>query len=304
MRETGVPSPMLGEYMQIMARAHLVIKALAASSEGLTPRQLGERVQLPPTTLHRLLGELQHQGFVTRQMGGARCFLGPAALDVGLGALRPAVLASTGAVRAVTELADRFGERTVLVEMRARRAVVAFGSGPELWSGPYACPRGTVPFRTAAGARCLLLDLADVEVGRLLADEDQDRGTDRTVAFECVQDLVQQLEVVRRRGFEIAHDEWGPESWEIAAPVRNGAGRVIAGLAVVTHRSRLPRRRANRIKAEAILTAHTIAVELGYGGPPPRAGTAPARETEQPPQPPRTLGPGPSSTGRQGAYPS
>ncbi|MEU8527960.1 MULTISPECIES: IclR family transcriptional regulator [Streptomyces] len=299
---TGVPSPMLGEYMQIMARAHLVIKALAASPEGLTPRQLGERVQLPPTTLHRLLGELQHQGFVTRQMGGARCYLGPAALDVGLGALRPAVLASTGAVRAVTELAERFGERTVLVEMRARRAVVVFGSGPEHWSGPYAGPQGVVPFRTAAAARALLLDLEDVEVGRLLAD--QDPGPDRTVAFDSVQDLVQQLAVVRRRGFEIAHEEWGPESWEIAAPVRNGAGRVIAGLAVLTQRSRLPRRRANRIKAEAILTAHAVAVELGYGGPPPRSGTVTAREAEQPPKASRTPRPGPSVTGRQGAYPS
>lgn len=285
-----------------MARAHLVIKALAASPEGLTPRQLGERVQLPPTTLHRLLRELQHQGFVTRQMGGARCYLGPAALDVGLGALRPAVLASTGAVRAVTELAERFGERTVLVEMRARRAVVVFGSGPEHWSGPYAGPQGVVPFRTAAAARALLLDLEDVEVGRLLAD--QDPGPDRTVAFDSVQDLVQQLAVVRRRGFEIAHEEWGPESWEIAAPVRNGAGRVIAGLAVLTQRSRLPRRRANRIKAEAILTAHAVAVELGYGGPPPRSGTVTAREAEQPPKASRTPRPGPSVTGRQGAYPS
>lgn len=288
--------------MQIMARAHLVIKTLAASPEGLTPRQLGERVELPPTTLHRLLGELQHQGFVSRQMGGARCYLGPAALDVGLGALRPAVLASTGAVRAVTELADRFGERTILVEMRASRAVLAFGTGPEHWSGPYAGAKGIVPFRTAAAARVLLLDMEDVEVGRLLAD--QDPGPDGTVAFDSVQDLVQQLKVVRRRGFEIAHEEWGPESWEIAAPVRNGAGRVIAGLAVLTQRSRLPCRRANRIKAEAILTAHAIAVELGYGGPPPRSATVPAREAEQPPKTSRTLRPGPSVPGRQSAHPS
>ncbi|WP_330301404.1 IclR family transcriptional regulator domain-containing protein [Streptomyces sp. NBC_00503] len=248
--------------MQVLARAHLVIRTLAESSEGLTAAQLSERLRMPATSLHRLLAELQHQGFVSRQAAGARCYLGPAALEVGLGALRPAVLASGACVRMVTELAEELGERAVLVEMRARRAVLALDRGPRHWSAAYVQTREVVPFRTAAAARALLLDLTEVEVGRLLAD--QDPAPDGAGAFDSVQDLSRRLGVVRRRGFEIAYGECAAESWEMAAPVRNGAGRVIAALAVVTHRSRLRRRGASRIRAAVLGTARAVSAELGY----------------------------------------
>ncbi|MCZ7664621.1 MAG: IclR family transcriptional regulator [Thermoleophilia bacterium] len=69
------------EGVQVIARAAEMMRLLAASSEGLTHGQLAERVNLPRSTVHRIVGALDAEGFV-RPAPSGKLRLGPALIGL------------------------------------------------------------------------------------------------------------------------------------------------------------------------------------------------------------------------------
>ena len=77
--------------MQLIARAAGVLRALGSAPEGLGLSELARRAGLPKTTVHRLIGALAAERFVTTGSDGGRVRLGP-----GLAAL---AVAAAGDIR-------------------------------------------------------------------------------------------------------------------------------------------------------------------------------------------------------------
>ncbi|MEV7192279.1 IclR family transcriptional regulator C-terminal domain-containing protein [Streptomyces sp. NPDC093510] len=246
--------------MRSIRRAHRILRALANSVDGLTMTELSAELDIPPSTVHRLVAVLQEHQFVSRQDSSARCCLGPASLQAGLAARRPRVTSSPRAAEVVAGLADASGQGALLVELRGRRAEAVLQRGLGEWAGGYA--GDLMPFHAVAAARTLLLDMDDTHVMRLLSEYQFLPRRDRTPG--TVVELQQRLDTMRGRGHESVYGEYVPAVWEFAAPVRGGAGQVLAGLAVVVHEVRTTGEQAVRMGERVAHAAMEISTEFGY----------------------------------------
>src|SRR6476620_6282896 len=68
--------------MQPVVRALSILRLLSTTQRGLTLADIGERLELPAATAHRLVAVLQGERFVTRSATNRRYFLGPAAREL------------------------------------------------------------------------------------------------------------------------------------------------------------------------------------------------------------------------------
>jgi DNA-binding IclR family transcriptional regulator len=145
---------------------------------------------------------------------------------------------------------------------------VAQADGPNLiavgdWTG-----RST-PLHSVAAGKVLMAALAEREVLRIVR-----RGlvsyTDRTITE--LEPLLEELARVRRRGFATALGEYEVGLNEVAAPVHDARGNVVAAVDIWGPAFRLVPRRIPELAAQAREAAAAISLRLG--GPGPSTGTA------------------------------
>lgn len=63
--------------IQVITRAADILRALGKNSDGLSLGRIANRVQLPRSTVQRIVSALAHEGFVATDGGQARIRLGP-----------------------------------------------------------------------------------------------------------------------------------------------------------------------------------------------------------------------------------
>ena len=96
--------------------------------------------------------------------------------------------------------------------------------------------------------------------------------TERTIT--TLEQLLEELARVRRRGFATAFAEWEPGQNGIAAPVHDARGRVVASVVIWGPAYRITPARIGELAAEARAAAGTISTRLGGAAAWPAATTA------------------------------
>ncbi len=210
--------------MQPVIRALRAVRTVAAARQGITLQDLSDELRIPVTSAHRLLADLMQEQYVVRSKETRRYFVGPVARELGgrhdVGAapriVHPALArlaAETGETVFITE---RIGDAVVAVSLvEGRHPLRLFvRSGQEL------------PLHAAASARVLLSELPERDVRALLERTSITAfapGTPRSVG-----EVVALFPAIRARGYDICDDELDRDVWAVAAPVRDGAGRIVA----------------------------------------------------------------------------
>ena len=242
--------------MQPIIRALSILRAVAVADHGLNLQEVAERARLPLTSAHRIVAVLTEQDFLTRSPTNRRYFIGPGARELSERAAAPAS-GSLGRNPALEEAAHATGETVFLTELIEGRAVcvalieaarplrLILRIGQEL------------PLHTAASARVLLADLPDDEVRRMLA-----RRPDGPHSIDAV---VEHLDLVRARGYDVCDDEPDIGVWAVSAPIRHASGRVRASLTIAAPAARVGDSHAReRMIAEADAAAGLMSSDLGF----------------------------------------
>jgi DNA-binding IclR family transcriptional regulator len=185
--------------VQVVRRVAAILLALRGEQAGLTLSEIADRVQLPRSTVHRLIAALEQERFVVSasESGGFR--LGPALAGLAMTAARELIVAIhplleeiAAEVRETVDLAVLQHDHVLFVDQVAAatqrlRAVSAIGA--------------VFPAHCTANGKALLADLPDEEVTRLLPKR-LDRLTDKTITSRA--DLLEELQQVRANG--VAYD--------------------------------------------------------------------------------------------------
>jgi len=215
--------------MQPVVRALRILRAIADSSGGLGLQELADTLELPVSTVHRLLGVLEAEKFVLRTPKGKRFLLGPAirsllastSSDLLRRVAQPAMLRLNRSTGETVFLAELVGQEVICVALiegtRPLRLSVRLGHA--------------LPLHAAAGARVILGSLDEEEAASLLAGADFTRWTPRTITDPA--ELRRHLSLVRERGYDVCDDEMDNHVWAVAAPIHELAGGVRAALTVV-----------------------------------------------------------------------
>ncbi|AMO74295.1 MULTISPECIES: IclR family transcriptional regulator [Pseudomonas] len=225
----------------------------------LTAPELARRLQLPRTTIFRLLATLEALGFVTRS--GNEYRLGMAVLRLGFEYLASLELTELGQP-ILRRLCDAIGYSCNLVVRDGRNIVyVAKISPPSILTS--AVNVGTrLPAHATVLGRILLEDLDLAALRELYPEKQLERfseGTPRNT--EELFDLVQND---RLRGYALSEGFFEASISTVAAPVRDHTGRVCAAMGVTIPATRIAEHLLEPLVRQVRNSAEELSGLLGH----------------------------------------
>ena len=207
--------------------------------------ELSRELGVGKPTLHRVLRNLEHRGYLRQDPVSKRYRLGYAALRISQVAI--AATPIDAANPRLRELARSVGEQTTLWVLDVDHAVcVAKISG-----------RHALRTHTDLGAREPVFFIAS---GRCLV-ADHDEGA--LVGLPGYARFHGNLEGIREQGYEISRGDRWPDVGAVAAPIRDHRQRIVAAVAVSAALSRFDEHQFQAIAIAVRDAAADISRELG-----------------------------------------
>jgi len=221
---------------------------------------LSRTVHLPKATVHRLVSVLAGRGFLARDPGTARYRVGLAAFRLGTLFLDQTHVRAA-ALPVIRELASVTGETVNLnVVIDGRR--VCIEKAESTHDIRHAVELGRpMPLYAGASGKLLLAYLPEAEISAIVA-AGLPRLTERTPVQR--DKLLRQLAEIRRRGVAVSSDERVAGASSVSAPIRDGIGRVVAGLTISGPTYRFTPERVREFITLVQDGARRVSIALGY----------------------------------------
>jgi DNA-binding IclR family transcriptional regulator len=214
---------------QVLDRIVALLTALSRSVE-LSPSELAERCQLPPSTTYRLLADLEQHGLVTRA--------GPRGATLGLWILELARSVEDRLESEVVEpardvmeaLAARFGETAILTAPGGTHAMCLASCESDRHAMRLSYDRWrTAPMHLGASGKVLLAHLDEAHAERILAAPPPHPSGGAQLEEAT---LRAQMAATRRDGYLVTDGELDEGATAVAAPILDARGRPVAGVSV------------------------------------------------------------------------
>ena len=248
--------------VQVLDRALGILSVLAESSDELGATELGARLKLHKSTIHRLLTVLERHHLVRKNARG-KYALGIKLFEWGSRAVEDVNL---------NECAGPFLRR--LMRETSETACLCVLSGTEMLSianvqGPYtlrttAAVGRRLPAYCAAVGKAFIAFLPDRALDSFISQIAFVRYTRNTLTTPAA--LKSQLRRVREQEFSIDDGETEDGLRCIGAPLRDHSGRVIASIAIEGPAFRLTDQRLAPLSDIVVKVARDLSNELGYRG--------------------------------------
>jgi len=253
------------DHVKSVVRALNILECLAESKSGLGITELGLRLDLPKSTIHRLLNTLSHKGYVIQQNKGEGYELGFKILHL-YGSLIENTDIRQVARGFMEELVREIGETAHLV-IRDGNEVVYIDKVEGLTKGSAIRMASQIGKRsymhsTAVG-KVLLSDLewADIEI--ILTEAGMPKFTEQTIT---------NINMFKEHIKEVKENGWAMDDIEneegircIAAPLRDYTGKIVAAISISGPSVRVTKEKAvQKLKPLILSTSKRISKHLGF----------------------------------------
>jgi len=235
----------------------------------LTFSDVQKALDLPKSTVHKILATLEQEDLVRRDPDTARYSLGVKLIELGSGA-RAQLEYRKIALPLMQDLSEAI-DCTVHLSVRSHRDVMpveAYESGSRTW--PHYLFHGGVgipaPLHATAAGKAILAYLPDAALDAALGSAALARYTRHTIVDRAK--LRAELARIRKRGYAVSEGEHVELVWGIAAPIRDHDGTVVASLSALGMAARLTPERIPEIASQVIATAAEVSRLIGYAAPP------------------------------------
>jgi DNA-binding IclR family transcriptional regulator len=246
--------------VQSIERATAILKAFSTEKEELGVTELSRQLDLHKSTVSRLLASLQREGLVEENLVTRKYRLGMTLVT--LGGLVLQRLDVTQAARPLMVALSNLTQETVILAIKddAEAVNIAQVPSPQMvkhieWIG-----RRTPLHCTAVGK--VLLAYSPVAEQQDFINRGLPRYTSNTVTGP--ETLCQELEQVRQQGYAVGSEEFEVGLNEIAAPVRDHTGEVVASLSVSGPAFRLSPDKLLSLVEHVRESAQTLSGQLGH----------------------------------------
>ncbi len=209
-------------------RMLLIFEALATSGRPMTPSELGEEIDLPKPTLHRLCTTLEDEGFLIREHHSGR--------------LRPARRARIMAMGLQTVSRLHISRRMVLKSVASKIEETCNIAAPTVagmtyldrvdtpWPLRFQLPVGTeVPFHCTASGKLFLASFNDNDLSSVLDAMELTAEAPNTITNRA--DLQDEIRTVRKMGYAWDNEEFMVGMVAFAVPVNDLEGRFSCAVA-------------------------------------------------------------------------
>ena len=238
----------------------LLLLDLLAEGDGLTPSDLGRRLGLAPSTVHRLLGALAARRLAEADPLTQLWGIGPGAFRLGAAFLRRGGLADR-ARPVLARLAEASGETAVLAVADGESALVV-AEAPGASSLRAVLPPGTrLPYHASAAGKALIAHLPLSQVRALLGRAPLPALTPRSLTDQG--ELTADLATLRHGGWLTERGESALGQNGIAAPVFGGTGEPVAALGLAGPAARLDDAALAALGGRVTQAARALGAALG-----------------------------------------
>lgn len=236
------------------------MQALAGSDKPRSLSELAQELGAPKSNVHFLLTTLTAEGYVEQEPDTRRYFLTLKLWELGtrvLGRLDLRRVASPY----LASLAEKTSETVNLAILDHGEVVYVDKIDSPMPVRAYTPVGRRAPAYCTSTGKALLAYQPEEVIAKVATNIE--RYTDITV--RNVAELRKELARVRQQGYSMNRGEWRDSVRGVAAPIRDGSGKVAAAVGVFGPADRLPARKLNKLASTVMKTGAAISAALGYG---------------------------------------
>jgi DNA-binding IclR family transcriptional regulator len=230
--DNGLPGGMAAEdraHGSALAKGMAVLELVVDSRRPVGLVEMTERLGLPKPTVHRLVRQLEEEGLLQREPQRDRFSAGPRLRALALDTIGATV--ATGPVHAILESLVAQINETCNIGILDRTQVVYLDRVECDWPLRLQLrPNSRLPIHCTANGKLLLAMLEDRTRRRLIDNLNLQAFTVNTITDPGLLD--EECSAIREQNFATNNQEFHLGLIGLAVPVRDGEGRVIAGLAL------------------------------------------------------------------------
>jgi IclR family KDG regulon transcriptional repressor len=251
--------------MQTVSRLTRVLSELQAHPEGIGVLALAERIDLPASSLHRLLQSLCEERLVWQDLESRRYSLGVRLLELGWPILNQPVHINwrKNAHILLSDLSLSINHQVFLGLLVQDAVLIVETIHPSaVRSTPVSIPSLTnIPLHCGSTAKAILAFLPNHDAERIVHHCTFRPYTMHTLATK--QELLDHLDQVRQQGYALCNEEFEHGALAISVPVLDQEGRAFASLGV----GPLSPKAASKSRRSLVGQLKSIASTVGGGHP-------------------------------------
>jgi DNA-binding IclR family transcriptional regulator len=214
---------------QPLDRALAVIEAVAAAARPLSMTDIAQHCGLPLPTVHRLAAQVEARGLIKRVVGTRKFVVGFRLLRLGYASMEAALRADLPH-QVLARLAESLGEHCH-IGVRSDNSVVYVDTVKANRSqGLYFDMGRRSPLHCTSIGKLFLANMPVEEFDAWLRHAELEPVTPKTILKPA--QLRKTVDTVRRTGWATSDEEVAAGVVGCAVPIRDGAGRLVAGLGI------------------------------------------------------------------------
>jgi DNA-binding IclR family transcriptional regulator len=253
--------------VQTLERASFILDILGQSPQGISIKDLSDRMHLPKGTTHRLVSSLSYFGYVRQDQNTKNYFLGFKLVELGNMLLGQLDLRKE-AEPFLRDLAERTKETVHLVILDGNEIVYLDKLETEPHTGGLRMASrvgSRNPAHSCAVGKALMAYLPEEALVRIVEEKGLSRRTGNTITdFNQLKD---HMSLVRKQGYAVDDEENERGIRCVGAPVFDEAGKVVAAISVSGPAFRVTKKSVQEnLKKEVMETALRISQRLGFRG--------------------------------------
>ena len=210
--------------IQVISRAVKVLRALEGHPEGLSLSAIAKEVELPRSTVQRIVGALSSEGFLISASPTSRVRLGPGLVSLGSAAkadidrvIIPHMKQLSIEVEETVDLSVQDGKVMIFIDQvisdsQKLRAVSSVGEA--------------FPIHTCANGKAIMANMTDKEIDQLINTKALSKLTEFTISDPTA--LKNEIEKIRKRGVAFDREEHCEGVCAIGIAIADPHGRNIA----------------------------------------------------------------------------
>lgn len=251
--------------VQTLERASFILDILGQSPQGISIKDLSDRVHLPKGTTHRLLSSLSYFGYVRQDQNTKNYFLGFKLVELGNLLLGQLDLRKE-AEPFLRDLAERTKETVHLVILDGSEIVYLDKLETEPHAGGLRMASrvgSRNPAHSCAVGKALLAYLPAEAMARIVEEGGLPKRTGNTITD--YNQLKEHMALVRKQGYAVDDEENERGIRCVGAPIFDEAGRAVAAISVSGPAFRVTKKSVQeKLKKEVMEAALRISQRLGY----------------------------------------
>jgi IclR family transcriptional regulator, acetate operon repressor len=252
--------------VQSLTRGLSILEALAKAEAGISLTEIAQRVDLPPSTTHRLLSTLEKMGYVYQSEELGHWYVGLQAFTVGSGFLANRDFVDQSHVY-MRRLMEQSGETANLAILDGTEAVFIAQVQCREMMRILVKLGSRVPLHASGVGKAIFAALPDEQIDAILKVKGLPRITDNTIV--APETMWAALKVIRHRGYSFDDEEHAPGTRCVAATIYDEHAEPLGAISLAGPSSRLPDERIKQLGPIVAHTAEELTHRLGGRWPHP-----------------------------------